>query len=116
MLPSDCLTTNGAWLRRFKLDELPQLFNVIKGDMSIVGPRPNLLSQTELIEERIRLGVYSVRPGITGLSQVKGVTMATPNLLAKTDKQMITSLSLSLYFRLIFETLFLRFIPRSSGR
>ena len=69
--------------------------------MSIVGPRPNLLSQSELIAERTRLGVYSVPPGITGLSQVKGVTMETPNLLAKTDREMIDSLSLSLYFRLI---------------
>ena len=116
MLPSDCLTANGAWLRRFKFDELPQLFNVIKGDMSIVGPRPNLLSQRELIAERTRLGVYSVPPGITGLSQVKGVTMETPTLLAKTDREMIDSLSLSLYFKLIFETFFLGFIPRSNGR
>ena len=64
------VTRLGGFLRKTKLDELPQLCNVLKGDMSLVGPRPNLYNQFELIEERTNLGIYNVRPGITGLDQV----------------------------------------------
>lgn len=101
---SASITAMGGFLRRTKLDELPQLWNVLKGEMSLVGPRPNLFNQAELIAERAALGVYGVRPGITGLAQVKGIDMSTPRLLAETDSQMIRSLSLSLYFRLIIDT------------
>jgi len=58
---------------------------VLKGDMSLVGPRPNLFNQAELIHARDVLDVYSVRPGITGLAQIKGIDMSTPELLAKID-------------------------------
>lgn len=64
------ITNWGSLLRKSKLDELPQLFNVFMGDMSFVGPRPNLFNQLELIEERSKRGVYSIRPGITGLAQI----------------------------------------------
>lgn len=64
------ITKFGSFLRKSKLDELPQLFNVLFGDMSLVGPRPNLFNQTELIEERDKRGVYNVVPGITGLAQI----------------------------------------------
>ena len=79
------VTALGKWLRRFKLDELPQLWNVLKGEMSLVGPRPCLPIQTELIEARRRLGVLEVRPGITGLAQVRGVDMSEPERLARID-------------------------------
>lgn len=69
--PSD-VTPIGAFMRRTKLDELPQLWNVLKGDMSLVGPRPCLFNQTELINERAIRGVFDVRPGITGLAQTQG--------------------------------------------
>lgn len=62
----------GRLLRRFSLDELPQFVNVLQGDMSLVGPRPALPSQTELVEMREAAGVHAVRPGITGLSQISG--------------------------------------------
>jgi lipopolysaccharide/colanic/teichoic acid biosynthesis glycosyltransferase len=94
----------GSFLRRTKIDELPQLVNVLKGDMSLVGPRPNLFNQTELIQERDALGVYNVLPGITGLAQVQNIDMSTPKLLAKTDKQMIETLNLKDYFRYILMT------------
>jgi len=68
---ASAITSLGTFLRRTKLDELPQLWNVLRGDMSLVGPRPNLFNQEELIKERDNLGVYSVRPGITGLAQIK---------------------------------------------
>ena len=74
-----------SFLRRTKLDELSQLFNVFKGDMSLVGPRPCLMNQKKLISERKKRGVFRVRPGITGLAQVNVITMQTPTLLAKTD-------------------------------
>src|SRR5690606_28614734 len=73
LAPIDSITKLGKFLRKTKLDELPQLFNVIKGDMSLVGPRPNLFNQEELIAEREKLGVYDVRPGITGKAQIMNI-------------------------------------------
>lgn len=98
------ITKLGAFLRRSKLDELPQLINVLKGEMSLVGPRPNLFNQTELIAEREKLGVFDVLPGVTGLSQINNIDMSTPKLLAETDHKMIVSLSLCNYFKYIFMT------------
>ena len=101
---SASVTRMGVFLRRTKLDELPQLWNVLKGEMSLVGPRPNLFNQDELIAEREALGVYGVRPGITGLAQVAGIDMSTPKLLAETDARMMREMSMGLYFKLIFQT------------
>ena len=98
------ITPFGSFLRKSKLDELPQLFNVLKGDMSFVGPRPNLFNQTELIEERSKRDVYSIRPGITGLAQINKIDMSTPQLLAQTDSQMIQSFSIIKYFYYIIVT------------
>lgn len=100
------ITRFGAFLRRTKLDELPQLWNVLKGDMSLVGPRPCLFSQKKLINERARRGVFDSRPGITGLAQVNAIDMSTPKLLAETDAQMLTSLTAMKYFQFIFMTMF----------
>lgn len=91
-------------MRRTKLDELPQLWNVLKGEMSLVGPRPNLFNQEELIMERDSLSVYAVRPGITGLAQVSDIDMSTPTLLAQTDAKMIEEMSVANYFKYIFQT------------
>ncbi|APP06387.1 sugar transferase [Vibrio harveyi] len=98
------ITKLGTFLRKTKIDELPQLINVVKGEMSLVGPRPNLFNQEELITERDALGVYDVLPGITGLAQVQNIDMSTPELLAKTDKQMIDTLTLKDYFKYILMT------------
>lgn len=98
------ITKLGKFLRRTKLDELPQLWNVLKGEMSLVGPRPCLPSQTDLIGERASRGVLDVRPGITGLAQVSDIDMSTPKLLAETDAMMLKELTLSNYFRYIFLT------------
>lgn len=98
------ITKSGRFLRKTKLDELPQLWNVLKGEMSLVGPRPNLFNQKELIAERDARGVYAVRPGITGLAQVQGIDMATPKLLAETDACMLASLTIVDYFRYIIKT------------
>lgn len=101
---SASITRFGHFLRKTKLDELPQLWNVLKGDMSLVGPRPGLFNQEELTAERAKRGVFDVRPGITGLAQVSEIDMSTPALLAETDQQMIRSLTLGDYFKYIFMT------------
>lgn len=100
------ITPIGSFLRKSKLDELPQLFNVLMGDMSFVGPRPNLFNQIELIEEREKRGVYSIRPGITGLAQINKIDMSTPQRLAETDAKMIEHLNVWYYFKYIFLTVF----------
>ena len=99
------LTYYGFFLRRTKLDELPQLINVLLGDMSLVGPRPCLFNQKTLIFERRKRGVYKIKPGITGLAQISGINMKTPKLLAKTDSKMIKKLNIFFYFSLIFKTI-----------
>jgi len=101
---ADAITPFGHFLRRTKLDELPQLWNVLKGEMSLVGPRPCLFNQEELIAERESRGVLAARPGITGLAQVNGIDMSTPELLAETDQKMLASLSVGAYFKYIFMT------------
>jgi O-antigen biosynthesis protein WbqP len=98
------ITPLGAFLRRTKLDELPQLWNVLKGEMSLVGPRPCLFNQSELISERASRGVFSARPGITGMAQVNNIDMSTPKLLAETDARMLKELTVSAYFKYIFMT------------
>jgi lipopolysaccharide/colanic/teichoic acid biosynthesis glycosyltransferase len=100
------VTPFGRFLRKSKLDELPQLWNVFVGDMSLVGPRPNLFNQEELINERDSRGVYSVRPGITGLAQINKIDMSTPQLLAETDSKMLKDLNLLGYFKYILLTVF----------
>lgn len=101
---ADSITTMGQFLRKTKLDELPQLWNVLKGEMSLVGPRPNLFNQEELIQERDALQVYAARPGITGLAQINEIDMSTPKLLAETDAKMLQSLTVKDYFKYIFMT------------
>lgn len=99
------ITKIGRLLRRTKVDELPQLWNVLCGDMSLVGPRPGLFNQQDLVQARSLSGVYDVRPGITGLAQINGIDMSKPELLAQTDAKMISEFSTLNYFKLIFLTL-----------
>ena len=101
---ADAITPFGRFLRRTKLDELPQLWNVLKGEMSLVGPRPCLFNQQELIAEREQRGVLNARPGITGLAQVNDIDMSTPKLLAETDQAMLQNLTVGAYFKYIFMT------------
>lgn len=98
------VTKYGAFLRKSKLDELPQLINVFLGNMSLVGPRPNLFNQEELIAEREKRGVYKVVPGITGEAQINKIDMSTPKLLAETDAVMTQNLTLKKYFYYIIVT------------
>lgn len=98
------ITKLGAFLRKYKIDELPQLINVLKGEMSLVGPRPCLPTQSDVINERDKKNVYDVRPGITGLSQINEIDMSSPALLAKTDQEMINDFTIFNYFRYIWHT------------
>lgn len=98
------VTSVGRFMRKSKLDEIPQLWNVLKGDMSFVGPRPCLPNQIELIDARQKRGVYLARPGITGLAQINEIDMSTPELLAQTDAKMLEDLSLAKYVNYIMLT------------
>lgn len=98
------VTPLGRILRRTKLDELPQLWNVLKGEMSLVGPRPCLPNQTELIAERAKRGVFAARPGITGLAQIRGIDMSDPVRLAEVDAEMLASLNVARYLGYLLAT------------
>lgn len=104
LVGASSVTKLGGFLRKTKLDELPQLINVVKGEMSLVGPRPCLFNQQELIDARQEKGVFNVRPGITGLAQVNEIDMSTPELLAEWDERMISSMTVKSYFSYIIQT------------
>ena len=94
----------GKIIRKFKLDEFPQLINVVKGDINLIGPRPGLISQTNLTEKRHAKGIYEIKPGITGLSQVLGFDMSDPAKLAEIDKIYIKKQSLYIDFLILIST------------
>lgn len=98
------VTRIGGFLRRTKLDELPQLVNILRGEMSFVGPRPCLPTQTALIAARRREGVAHLRPGITGVSQVAGVDMSEPERLAALDATYLPRMSIATDLSLILRT------------
>jgi O-antigen biosynthesis protein WbqP len=106
LIDEDLIGNYGSFIRKNKLDELPQFWNVFIGDMSFVGPRPCLYNQKKLISERKKRGVFKAKPGITGLAQISGINMKNPILLAKIDQNMIKSMSLYNYFYYIFKTIF----------
>ena len=105
LVSSTNITKIGRILRKTKLDEIPQLFNVLRGEMSFVGPRPCLQNQIDLIETRKKYNLYRYAPGITGLSQIKGIDMSNPVLLSKTDDKMMRNFSLFKYLYYIVLTL-----------
>lgn len=104
--PAGSVTAVGRVLRATKIDELPQLWNVLKGEMSLVGPRPCLPTQTELIGHRRRLGVLSALPGITGLAQIKGIDMSDPKLCAETDAAYLKAASIGLDLKILLGTFY----------
>jgi len=104
-IQNPCITKFGNFLRKTKLDEIPQLYNVFVGHMSIVGPRPGLIDHNELIIARRKFNIYSVKPGITGLSQVNKIDMSNPKKLAESDLEMISDFNLKKYFIYIFLTI-----------
>ena len=103
--PARYITRVGAFLRRSSLDELPQFFNVLKGDMSIVGPRPALYNQDDLIAAREKAGVDAVRPGITGLAQINGRDELPIPVKVRYDREYVENLSLKMDARCFFGTI-----------
>ncbi len=92
----------GLLLHRTESDELPQLWNAVTGEMSLVGPRPCLFNQIQLVSERVSRMVFNARPSITGLAQVSSIDKSTPKLLAETDVRILKELIASTYFEYIF--------------
>jgi lipopolysaccharide/colanic/teichoic acid biosynthesis glycosyltransferase len=99
------ITRLGGFLRKFKIDEIPQVINILRGEMTLVGPRPCLPVQTHLISERKKLGVLDVLPGITGLSQVQNIDMSNPEILAQSDAKYLNLRSILLDFKIIIATI-----------
>ena len=102
--PQKYITKVGRFLRKTSLDELPQLINILAGHMSIVGPRPALWNQFDLIEEREKYGVHQVRPGLTGWAQVNGRDELEIPVKAKLDGEYIEKFGLMMDIRCFFAT------------
>jgi O-antigen biosynthesis protein WbqP len=102
--PANYLTRVGRLLRQTSLDELPQLFNVLRGEMSLVGPRPALFNQHDLIEARTRKGVHRLLPGVTGWAQVNGRDELSILQKVAYDEQYLQQQSLALDARILVRT------------
>lgn len=111
--PDQYITRMGHFLRKTSLDELPQLWNILKGDMSFVGPRPVVLTETDLLRLRSRNGASSVRPGLTGLAQVSGRDCVTVPEKARLDGQYARCQSAALDCRILLKTV--GYVLHSSG-
>lgn len=105
VIPSQSITPFGRFLRRSRLDEIPQLINVLFGEMSLVGPRPCLPTQFDVIATRARFGVTSLRPGITGPAQLKDVDMSCPESLVELDATLLPTVGLHAYVSTLMGTL-----------
>ena len=103
-VPASAVTKVGGLIRSTKLDELPQVWNIFRNEMSLVGPRPCLPMQTEIIEARNKRGALKVMPGITGLAQVRGIDMSQPDRLAECDFYYVATSSIVQDFRIIMAT------------
>ena len=104
--PEQFLTPVGSFLRKSSLDELPQIWSILKGDMSFVGPRPVLTCEKSLIELRTRHGVHKVVPGLTGLAQINGRTEINSRQKLVYDVEYAQKQSLLLDMKIIFRTFF----------
>jgi O-antigen biosynthesis protein WbqP len=94
----------GSVLRKLKIDELPQIINYLKGELSIIGPRPGMPNQDQLTLNREKQGVYKVKPGISGFSQILGYDMSDPIMLSKVDKIYIDNKSIRLDLKIFIST------------
>ncbi len=103
--PDFYITKVGKFLRKTSLDELPQLFNIIKGDMAVIGPRPALWNQYDLIEERDKYGANNIRPGLTGLAQISGRDELEIPIKAKLDGKYTDNISLMMDIKCFFGTI-----------
>lgn len=104
--PDSKITKIGRFLRKSSLDELPQIFNIFKGEMSIIGPRPALWNQFDLIEERDKYNANDVRPGLTGLAQVMGRDELPIDIKAKYDGEYVKNITFISDIKIFFKTIF----------
>lgn len=102
--PEQWITPVGKFLRKTSLDELPQLFNILKGEMSIVGPRPALYNQIDLKEMRTEAGVHKLVPGLTGWAQINGRDEIPLSLKVKLDKEYLEKKNFFFDIKIIFMT------------
>ena len=110
------LISCGKFLRRTSLDELPQLFNIVAGDMSFVGPRPLIPEEDTIRQMRLEAGVYAVRPGVTGLAQVNGRDNITDEEKTAFDKQYVEHHNLWIDFKILLQTVSVVLTHRGMGR
>lgn len=102
--PKQYITKLGKFLRKTSLDEIPQLINVLRGDMSLVGPRPLISDEYEIHQMRMRFGVYNVRPGVTGLAQVNGRDTVTPADKVRWDVKYLENFGFKMDMKILFST------------
>lgn len=102
--PNQYITRSGALLRKTSLDELPQILNILKGDMAVVGPRPALWNQYDLIEEREKYGANDVLPGLTGWAQINGRDELPIEVKAKLDGEYVKNMSFAMDMKCILGT------------
>ena len=104
--PEQYITKVGKFLRKTSLDELPQVFNILKGDMSVIGPRPALWNQYDLIEERDKYGANDIKPGLTGWAQINGRDELEIEVKAKLDGEYVKKMSLWFDIKCFIGTIF----------
>ncbi|MGW8424548.1 sugar transferase [Peribacillus simplex] len=107
------ITEIGAFLRKTSLDELPQIINILKGEMSIIGPRPALWNQYDLINEREKYGANELNPGLTGWAQVNGRDELPINIKAKLDGVYVNKMSFMFDVKVLVTTIF--YVLKSNG-
>ncbi len=103
--PDQYITGMGTFMRKFGIDELPQMFNILKGDMSIIGPRPALWNQDDLVAERDQYGANDILPGLTGWAQINGRDMLSISAKARLDGEYVQRMSFLFDARCFFETI-----------
>ena len=103
--PNQYITRVGRILRKLSLDEIPQLWNVLKGDMSLVGPRPLIPSEEQIHKMRSRFGVYTTRPGVTGLAQVNGRDTVLPADKVRYDWQYVNGFGFAMDLKILLSTI-----------
>jgi O-antigen biosynthesis protein WbqP len=111
--PESFITRVGKFLRKSSLDELPQIFNILRGEMSIIGPRPALWNQYDLIDERDKYGANDIYPGLTGWAQINGRDELPIDIKAKLDGKYVKEMSLIFDIKVFFMTIFS--VLRSDG-
>ena len=104
--PNAYITKFGAFMRKTSLDELPQIINILMGDMSIIGPRPALFNQEDLLAERDKYGANNIKPGLTGLAQIKGRDELPIDVKARLDGEYVQKMSFILDVKIFFGTIF----------